>query len=132
MENPVDYSGNGEEKSHQRAGSAYIEKSACCADWRANEDESAEGAIDIWKGNEEGIARPNVMMAAGEKVAQFVGEKDGEKSEREGQSRSETRGVLVEERESAKKFVEGCRFPLIERNRELRAGDQAGAKGEEE
>ena len=44
------------------------------------------------------------MVAAGEEVAQFVGEKNGQQSGGEGQADKESGGVFVEESEGAEEF----------------------------
>jgi len=73
-----------------------------------------------------------VMMAASEEVAEFVGKKNGEQREGEGEARKESGGVLVEKFVSADEFVErGGFIPGIGIG-ELRAGGETSAKGEKE
>jgi hypothetical protein len=67
------------------------------------------------------------MVAAGEEVAEFVGEKNGQQSGGEGQADKESGGVFVEQSEGAEEFVE--RGGLIVRigDGELSTCGQAGA-----
>ena len=44
-----------------------------------------------WEGNEVRISGMDVMVAAGEVVAEFMNEQDGEQSEREGQAAERAR-----------------------------------------
>jgi hypothetical protein len=73
-----------------------------------------------------------VVVAAGEKMAEFVGEEDGHQSEGEGEAGGEGEGIFVEESERAEKFVGGEGLVLGVGGGELRAGDEAGAEREEE
>src|SRR5882757_9897224 len=82
-----DERGYRDDESEERAGCADIEESARGPNRRTNENECAEGADQRREWNEVGIARVNVMMAAGEVVAEFVGEKNREECQREGQTR---------------------------------------------
>jgi hypothetical protein len=123
---------DGENESYERAGGADVEECARSADWGTNEDERAKCADEGRKGNEERIAGANVMMAAGEEMAEFVGQENGEQCEGEGEAGGEARGMLVEEFEGAHKFVEGDGLVLRVGDGELRAGDEAGAEREEE
>jgi len=77
MQDAVQESGSGEDKANERAGSADVEECAGGANGRAHEDEGAESADEAREGNEEGVAGVNVMVTAGEEMAQFVGEKNG-------------------------------------------------------
>ena len=70
------------------------------------------------------------MVAAGEEMAEFVGQKNGEQGEGEGEASGEARGMLVEEFEGADKFVEGDGFILRVGDGELSAGNEAGAERE--
>lgn len=132
MQHPVNECGEGENETHQRAGSADVEERAGRSNRGANEDEGAECAIDVGEGNEERITRTDVMITASEEVAEFVGEKNGEQGEGERQAGSEARGVLVEQSESTHQFVEGCGFSVGVSDRELPASGEAGAKSKEE
>jgi hypothetical protein len=77
VKDAVEKGGDGKDEANQWTGSANVEESAGGANGRAHEDESAESAYEGWKGNEEGVAGANVMVAAGEVMTEFVGEKDG-------------------------------------------------------
>src|SRR5216684_8502473 len=132
MEDAVDERGNGEEETDERAGSADIKQSTVCKDRRANQDEGAEGAVEIGEGNEKWISCANMMVAAGKEMAEFVGEKNGEQGESKRQARGEAKRVFVKESERTEKFVEGEGLVLSIGSGELCAGDEAGAEGEEE
>jgi hypothetical protein len=80
MEDAVDESGNGEDEADERTGSADIKQGAVSEDGRANQDEGAEGTVQVGEGNEKGIGGANVVVAAGKKMAEFVSEKNGHKS----------------------------------------------------
>ena len=67
-------------------------------------------------------------MAAGKKMAELMDEENGEKSESEGQARSEGRGVFVKKGEGVEKPVERNSLILSISDGKLSAGDQAGAK----
>jgi hypothetical protein len=75
--------GDGKDEPHERTRGANIEKGAVGANRGANQDESAEGANERREGKEIGIAGANVVMAASEEVAEFMGEKNGEQREGE-------------------------------------------------
>jgi hypothetical protein len=77
MKNAVEKGRDGKGEADQWAGSANVKESAGGANGRAHEDEGAEGADEGWKGNKKGIAGANVVVAAGEVMTEFVGEKDG-------------------------------------------------------
>jgi hypothetical protein len=68
------------------------------------------------------------MVAAGKKMAELMDEQNGEKSEGEGQARSEGRGVFVKKSEGVEKPVERNSLILSISDGKLSAGDQAGAK----
>jgi hypothetical protein len=76
MKDAIEKSGDGKDEADQWTGSANVKESAGGANGGAHEDEGAEGADKGWKGNEEGVAGANVMVAAGEVVTEFVGEED--------------------------------------------------------
>jgi hypothetical protein len=73
-----------------------------------------------------------VMVAAGEEVAQFVGEKNGQQSGGEGQADKESGGVFVEESEGAEEFVERGGLMVGIGDGELGAGGQTSTESEEE
>ena len=72
------------------------------------------------------------MMAAGEKVAEFMGKKNGEQRESEGEARKESGWMLVEEFVGAGELIERRGLTLGVGIGELRAGGKAGAKREQE
>ena len=76
MKDAVEKGRDGKDEADQWAGSANVKESAGGANGRAHQDKSAEGADEGWKGNEERVAGANVMVAAGEVMTEFVGEKD--------------------------------------------------------
>ena len=132
VEDAEDEREKGDEETDERAGGADVEKRTGGADGGSDEDEGAERADKRGKRNEEGIAGVNVVVATGKKVAELVGEKDGQEGESEGKSGSEGERVAVEEREGAQEFVPRDGFIVGVGDGEVRAGDEAGAKGEEE
>jgi len=132
MKDTVDKSRDGEDEADERAGSADIQQGAVGEDGRTNQDEGAEGAVQVGEGNEKRIGGANVMVAASKEMTELVGEEDGHQGEGEGETGGEAERVFVKKSERAEKFVrrEGL-VPGISGG-ELRAGDEAGAKGEEE
>jgi hypothetical protein len=78
VQDAVGEGGDGKNKSHERAGSADVEESAGGADGGTNEDECAKRANERREGNEERVAGTNVMVAAGEEMAEFVGQENSE------------------------------------------------------
>lgn len=77
MGDAVGQGGDREKEADQWAGSADVEESAGGADRGANEDECAKCADEGREGNEERIAGTNVMVAAGEEMAEFMSQQDG-------------------------------------------------------
>ena len=73
-----------------------------------------------------------MMVAAGEKMAEFVGEKNGEQGESKRQACGEAERVLVKKSKRAEEFVEGEGFVPSVGGGELCAGDEASAEGENE
>lgn len=69
VQHTIEEGRNCKSKSDERAGRADIEEGAGGANGRTDHDEGAKGADERRKGNEEGVAGVNVMMAAGEEVA---------------------------------------------------------------
>ena len=76
VDDAVDERGNGDEKTDERAGRADVEERARGANGRTDEDKGAERADQRGEGNEERIAGTNVVMAAREKMAEFVSEQN--------------------------------------------------------
>jgi hypothetical protein len=71
----------------------------------------------------------DVVVAAGEVVAEFVDEQDGEEREGEGQAGDKCEWVFVEERERVKKFVEVDGFVFGVGGGKVSAGYEACAEG---
>jgi hypothetical protein len=89
VEDAVDEGWDGKDKADEGAGGAYVEKGAGGANGRTNENESAERADERREGNEEWIAGADAMMAASEKMAEFVGEKNGHQRQGKGKASGE-------------------------------------------
>ena len=73
MNDSVEKSRDGEDEAHKRARSANIKEGAVGANGGADQNESAERANERREGKEVRITGANVMMAAGEEVAEFMG-----------------------------------------------------------
>jgi len=132
MENAVGEGGNGKHETGERAGSADVKEGAGGSNRRANQNERTKGANEGGEGNEKRVGGANVMMAAGEKVSQFMGEKNGEQSEGKGDAGGECGRAFVEKREGMDKFIIGSRLIIRVGDGELCAGDQASAKSKQE
>lgn len=132
VENAVGERGNGENETGEGARSADIEERAGGSNRGTNENEGAEGADKRGERNEKRIGGPNVMVAASEKMAEFVGEKNGEQGEGEGQASSESGGMLVEKLEGANIFIERRSLIVSVGDGKLRAGGEASAESKEE
>ena len=128
VENSVGKRGNRQNESHKRTGSAHVKECASGANRGTNQNECAERAHERRKGNKKRVARTDVMMTAGEEMAEFMGEQNGEQGEGEGQAGSEGRRVFVKESEGVEKLVERNSLVLRVSDGKLSAGDQAGAK----
>jgi len=74
-----DERGDSDDESDEGSGSADVEERTVGANRRTDEDERAESANERWKRDEKGIAGANVVMAAGEEMAEFVSEKNDKK-----------------------------------------------------
>ena len=72
VDNAVDKRGNSYQEADQRSGCTHVKERASVANGRANKDEGAERADQRGEGNKEWVAGMNMMMAAREKMAQFV------------------------------------------------------------
>lgn len=123
---------NGKNKTNEWAGSSDVKECASGTNRGTNQNKRAESPDKRGERNEERIAGANVMMTAGEDMAEFVGEKNGEQGECERQAGGEGRGVLVKQREGFDKLVQGNGLVLRIGDGELGAGDKASAKSEEE
>jgi hypothetical protein len=132
MNDSVEKSRDGENEAHKRARSANIKEGAVGANGGADQNESAERANERWKGKEVRIAGANVMMAAGEEVTEFMGKKNGEQREGEGEARKESGRMLVEKFVGVDKLIERRGLILGVGIGELSAGGEAGAKREQE
>lgn len=106
MNDSVEKSRDGEEEAYERARSAHIKEGAVGANGGANQNESAERANERRKRKEVRIAGADVVMAAGEEVAEFVGKKNGKQCEGEGESGKESGRMLVEKFVGVNKLVE--------------------------
>lgn len=131
VEETKDERGNGKDKTDQRAGGADVEESASGANGRTHEDEGAKSTDERREGNEERIAGVDAMMAAGEKMAELMGQENGQESGREGKAGKKGYGIFVEQRESAEEFVERDGLIVSIGGGELRAGGEAGAQCKE-
>jgi hypothetical protein len=68
-------------------------------------------------------------MAAGEKMAEFVSQENGEQREGEGESGSQGERVAIDEGEGAKEFIPGDGFIVGVGGGKMRACDQTRAEG---
>ncbi len=132
MEDAIDERGDGEDKTDKRAGGADIKKGTVRTNGRAHKDKSAKSADERREGNEKRIAGANVVVAASEKVTELMGEKNGEQSDSEREAREQSGGIFVEESEGAEELVDGYGLVVGVGDGKLGAGDEAGAKREEE
>lgn len=123
--------GNGEDKADEGAGGADVEERARGANRGTHQDEGAKSADERREGNEERIAGVDAMMAAGEKMAELMGQENGQESGREGQAGEKGYRIFVEKRESAEEFVERDGLIVSVGGGELRAGGEAGAQSKE-
>src|SRR5579859_328592 len=128
----VDERGDGDDETDERAGGADVEERAIGANGRTDENKGAQRADKRWERDEERIAGTDVVMAAGEQVAEFVSEKNGEQCEGEGQAGGESQRVAVRQREGADEVVPGNGLVVSVGHGEVRAGDETRAQGEEE
>jgi hypothetical protein len=87
MQDSVRERGQSKQKTHQWPGSADVKKGARGSNGRADQDERAEGANQSGRGNEERIARMNMVITAGEVMTEFMREQNGQERNRKRQSR---------------------------------------------
>jgi hypothetical protein len=130
MRNTKYQSGYRKKEADEGAGSADVEEGAVGANGRTDDDERAEGADERREGNEERVAGADMVVTAGEEVAEFVSEEDEEESESKRKTRREGGGMAVKEREIADELVDGGFLIVSEGEGELRAGNEAGAECE--
>lgn len=127
----VDESRQGKDKADERTGRANVEECASSANGRTDQDESSEGANERGERNEKGICGTDVMLAAGEKMAQFVGEENRQQRSSKRQASQESGWVFVKESESMEEVVPGNGFVVGESGSELRSCGKTGAKCQE-
>jgi len=128
VEDAVYQRGRCKEEAYNGAGGADIEQGAGRSNRRTDQDKRSESADERGKRNEKRVARANMVMAAGEEVAELVREKDREQRQGKGKARGEACRILVEKRERPKEFVKRSCIVLRVRLRKLRSGDETGAK----
>lgn len=131
VKNAEEERGHCKNEAYQWAGRADIEERAGGANRRTNHDEGAESADERWEGNEKRIARMNVVVAAGEEVAEFVSEKNDEQCDGKGQAGEKASRILVEKSEGAKEVIERDGLIVSVGDGELRAGGEASAERQE-
>jgi hypothetical protein len=130
VEDSVDERGYRENESHERAGSADVKERAGGPNGGTKQNKGAESADQSRRGNEEGVARMDVMMAASKKVPKFMHEKNEKQSERKGKTGGKRSGMTVEKREAVPEFIERDGLILRVSRGELGAGGKARAEGE--
>ena len=86
MKNAVEKCRNCEDESDERSGGADVKEGARGANGRTQKNKRAEGSDERRERNEKRIAGANVMMTAGEKMAQFVSEKNRKERSGKGQA----------------------------------------------
>ena len=106
VEHAVRERGNRQNETHKRAGSTHVKERPSSTYRRTNQNECAKCAHERRKGNKERIAGADVMMTTGEEMAELMGEKNGEQSERERQSGSEGSGMFIKKGEGVEELVE--------------------------
>lgn len=118
--------GQGKEKADERTGSANVEEGASGADRRTNQDEGAESADERRSRNEEGIAGVDVVVSAGEVMAQLMREENGEKGKGERNACEKRSGMKIDEAERLKEGVERGGLVMGIGGGEVRTGDERG------
>jgi hypothetical protein len=131
MKYAIDQGRNCKDETRERAGGADVKERARGANLGTYQDKGAEGADEVGEGNEKRVGGADVVVAAGEKMAEFMGEKNGQEGGGEGQTGEKSGGILVEESESAEKFVERSGLIVGVGDGELCASSEAGAECEE-
>lgn len=130
VQHTVEERRDGKHESDERAGSTDVKQSAGGANGRTQKDERSESSDERRKRNEKRIAGMNMMVATSEKMAQLVGEKNGEKSGGEGQTGEKRGRTLIEKSERAEEFVERDGLILRVGGGELRARGKASTKSQ--
>lgn len=127
MKHSIDERWYSENEADEGTGGADVKERARRPNGGTQQDEGAEGAYQSWRGNEERIARVNVMMAASEEVPQLMRQKNEEQSQRKGETGNEGSRMAVEERETVREFIERDGLILRVSRGELSAGGKASA-----
>ncbi len=96
---------NRQYEAGNRARYGNIQKHTPGENRRTDADEGPHGSNERWRGDEVRVAHAQAIMAAGEIVAQFVRQQDGEERTGEGQPRSEPTRVLKNAAERSKREV---------------------------
>ena len=98
--------GHGDHETDQRAGQRHIEKRSAVNDRRADADERAQRADQRGSGHKERIRRANVVVAAGEEMAELVRQQNAEQRAGERNARQEQPRLAKRPEISGIKFVE--------------------------
>ena len=130
VENAVSQRGQGHQKSDKRTGSADVKQCARGADRRANEKEGAERANECGCGNDKRIARLNVVMTASEVMPQFMGQKNRQERNSEGNSVEKKGGVAIGEAKRFEQGLERSSLVVSVSRGKLRACDERSQKSE--
>ena len=96
VNNAVDERGNRDEEAHQRSGCANVKERTRIAYRGANKDEGTERADQRGEGNKERITGVNMMVAAREKMAQFVDQKNRQQRQGEGKAGGQGERVPID------------------------------------
>src|SRR6202035_2053972 len=105
---------------HEGSRGSDIKKSASIADRRPQQNKCAKSSDECGSWDEEWVAGSNVVVAAGEKMAEVVGYQDGEERDRERQAAEQCCRMLIEKFKSADKFVDGDGLVVREGHGKLR------------
>lgn len=130
IKNSIEQRGYREDEANKRAGSADVKERAGGPNGGTKQNEGAEGADQCRCGNEERVARADVMMAASKKVPQLMREKNEEQSERKRKTGDKGSGMTVKEREAVPELIERHGLILRVSRGELGAGGKTSAESE--
>ena len=119
MPDTVNQKGNRDQKPHQWPGCTDIKQCSTAANRRPHKNKRAESPDQRRRRNEIWITRTNAVMLAGKVVSQFVGQKDSHQCQRERQSRTKRRRILIQQLQRNDPLVRGCRSSIRERDSEL-------------